>query len=64
MANPTVSAPLCHQVPIGLVVGIGEKGLLPAIAALSEVVRQARDNDACHSGHGLTLPRSDPVVYN
>ena len=62
--NPAVGAPLCHQVQIGLVVRIGEKSLLPAMAALTDVVRQARDNDACQSGHGLTLPRSDPLVNN
>ena len=42
---------LADQVEIGSVVPVIEEDRLPVIASLSDLVRQARDNDARKSGH-------------
>ena len=36
---------------IGAVVGVVEKGVLPAVAALGHVMRGAGDDDACKTSH-------------
>jgi len=56
--NGIFSAPVRHQIDVRTVVPIGEKCLLPAVAALDYVMRIVGDNDPCDSGHGLDYRRS------
>ena len=44
-------APLVHQIDVCLVVFIREKGLLPAVAALCDVVGETGCNSSRDSGH-------------
>ncbi len=46
------SAPLTHQIELGPVVVVAEKGLLTAVAALGDMMGVSRCYDACDSGHG------------
>jgi hypothetical protein len=41
-----------HQFDIGQIIVIAEKGLLPAITALGDVMWVARGYDSCDSCHG------------
>ena len=52
------SAPVRHQIDVRAVVPVGEKCLLPAVAALGYVMRIVGYNDSCDSGHGLDYRRS------
>jgi hypothetical protein len=45
------SAPFSHQIDIGMVIVIAEKGLLSAIAALGDVVGCTGGYDSCDSCH-------------
>ena len=40
-----------EQIAIGGVVAVRKKDLLPAIAALRDMIGQAGDDDACETGH-------------
>jgi hypothetical protein len=40
-------APICHEVDITLVNFVTEKRLLPAVSALSDVMRKARCDNTC-----------------
>ena len=52
------SAPVRHQIDVRTVVPVGEKCLLPAVAALGYVMRIVGYNDSCDSGNGLDYRRS------
>ncbi len=41
-----------QEIAVERIVGIGEEGALPAIAALGDMVRQAGDDDTGKAGHG------------
>jgi hypothetical protein len=56
--NGMFSAPVRHQIDVRTVVPVGEKCLLPAVAALGYVMRIVGYNDSCDSGHGLDYKRS------
>jgi len=56
--NGMFSAPVRHQIDVRTVVPVGEKCLLPAVAALGYVMRIVGYNDSCDSGHGLDYRRS------
>jgi hypothetical protein len=43
--DATGVAPMSHQLQIALVIFVAEEGLLPAIAALRNMMRQSRDDD-------------------
>ena len=55
-------APVCHEIEVRLVVLIAEERLLPPVAALSDVVGDAGDDDSCKSGHAMKLPLSPASV--
>jgi hypothetical protein len=40
-------APLCHELDVALVIFVTEKRLLPAVSALSDVIRKARCDNTC-----------------
>jgi hypothetical protein len=40
-------APICHELDVTLVIFVTEKRLLPAVSALSDVVRKARCDNTC-----------------
>jgi hypothetical protein len=56
--NGMFSAPVIHQIDARTVVPVGEKCLLPAVAALGYVMRIVGYNDSCDSGRGLGYRRS------
>jgi len=56
--NAMFSAPVRHQIDVRTVVPVGEKCLLPAVAALGYVMRIVGYNDSCDSGHGLDYRQS------
>ena len=54
--NAMALAMLGEQLDVGHVVALAEKGLLAAVAALGDVVREAGGDDAGESGHGGSMP--------
>jgi hypothetical protein len=40
-------APLCHELDVALVISVTESRLLPAVSALSDVMRKARCDNTC-----------------
>jgi hypothetical protein len=40
-------APLCHELDVALVIFVTKKRLLPAVSALSDVMRKARCDNTC-----------------
>jgi len=53
--NSVFAAPFGHQVKIGYVIVVTEKGLLSTVAALGDVVGYARGYNSCNSCHGWTI---------
>jgi hypothetical protein len=40
-------APICHELDVTLVIFVTEKRLLPAVSALSDVMRKAKCDNTC-----------------
>jgi len=57
-------ASLRHELQVGPVIFIAKERLLPAVSPLGDVVRQARCDDSCQSGHDRRLSSSPPGVNN
>ena len=57
-------APLRHQLQVGPVIFIAKERPLPAGSPLGDVVRQARCDDSCQSGHDRRRSSSPPDVNN
>src|SRR5262245_12362441 len=58
------AAPLRHELQVTLVILITKKCLLPAVSPLRDVVRQARGDNSCESGHERRLSTSRSGVNN
>jgi hypothetical protein len=60
------SAPFSHQIDIGMVIVVAEKSLLPAIAALGDMVGSTGGYDSCNSCHvvRITDKRELSIKYN
>ena len=56
--NGIFSAQVRHQIDVRTVVPVGEKCLLPVVAALGYVMRIVGYNDSCDSCHGLDYRQS------
>jgi hypothetical protein len=64
--HPRLAQRRGHEGAIGAVILLGEKGLLPLVAALGDVMRQARHHHARAISHGpkrLTPPASLSIKY-
>ena len=58
------AAPLPHELQVDPVIFIAKERLLPAVSPLGDVVRQARCDHSCQSGHDRRLSSSRPGVNN
>jgi hypothetical protein len=57
-----IPAPLGHQLQVGGVIALVEERLLPTVAALRNVVRQAGNHYSCQSCHAANLTATDRHV--
>jgi hypothetical protein len=58
------AAPFSQQIKIGKVILIAEKGHLPAVATLGDVVRDARGYYSCYSCHSGKISESYILSIN
>ena len=58
------AAPVRHEFDVTLVIFVRKKGLLPAVAALGDMMGQARCDDTCQSSHNRRVAITRPAVNN